>query len=127
MAMVRIIQELYWFQTAIVRCENETTEDIPIKRGIRQSCVLSPIHIFRKAFKTEDGIKINDSRISNIRYADDTVLTSDSRTGLQKMIDRVQEVSLQIGLEINVSQTKWMVIHKRKSDINALQKKKSKE
>ena len=37
-----IIKSLYLRQKATVRYENETSEDISIKRGVRQGCILSP-------------------------------------------------------------------------------------
>ena len=39
---LRIIKNMYWEQTAAIRIENEVSEFIKIKRGVRQGCVLSP-------------------------------------------------------------------------------------
>ena len=38
----RVIEKLYWQQTATVRFGDEYSEFFPIKRGVRQGCVLSP-------------------------------------------------------------------------------------
>ena len=38
----RVIEKLYWQQTATVRFGDEYSEFFPIKRGMRQGCVLSP-------------------------------------------------------------------------------------
>jgi len=41
---------------------------------------------------TNDGILLKGVIINNLRYADDTVLISDTVEGLQRLIDRVIEV-----------------------------------
>lgn len=77
---IRIIKNLYWHQTANVKIEKEFTEDIEIKRRVRQGCVLSPIlfnlyseEILAEALnESQEGIVINGETINNIRYADDT-------------------------------------------------------
>jgi len=38
---LKIISNLYWNQTAIIRVYGELSEDVLIKRGVRQGCVLS--------------------------------------------------------------------------------------
>ena len=39
---LRIIQNLYWEQKAVVRLQNGNSEAFNIERGVRQGCVLSP-------------------------------------------------------------------------------------
>ena len=39
---INIIKNRYLQQKATVRYENETSEEITIKRGVRQGCILSP-------------------------------------------------------------------------------------
>ena len=39
---INIIKSIYLQQKATVRYENETSEEITIKRGVRQGCILSP-------------------------------------------------------------------------------------
>jgi retron-type reverse transcriptase len=38
----RLITNIYWDQAAEMRTEAGTTKSIPIKRGVRQGCILSP-------------------------------------------------------------------------------------
>ena len=40
---VRIISNLYWGQRAKTKVENKLTEEIEIRRGVRQGCILSPL------------------------------------------------------------------------------------
>ena len=80
---------MYWNQSAVVRVDKEITEEIQILCGVRQGCILSPLlfriyseGIFREALDESDvGISLNGEKINNIRYADDTVIFTDSLEG----------------------------------------------
>jgi hypothetical protein len=117
---LRIISELYWHQTATIEIEHTTSEDIQIRRGVRQGCVLSPLlfnlyseSIFREALdEVQGGIKINGISIDNIRYADDTVLIASNAQELQNIINAVVHHSEMFGLHLNVSKTKTLVFSK---------------
>lgn len=47
------------------------------------------------------GISIKGKIINNLRYAENTVLIADSAEGLQKIIDRVVELSRKLGVKLN--------------------------
>lgn len=118
---IRIIANLYWGQRASVQIENQSTEEMEIRRGVRQGCVLSPLlfniyseFIISEALvDSERGISVNGVPISNIRYADDTVLLGESAEDLQWLLNKINEVSNENGLKMNVNKTKWMVISKQ--------------
>lgn len=118
---LKIIRNLYWNQVSSVRLDGECTNDVNFLRGIKQGCILSPVlfnlyseYIFREALQNMDehGIILNGERINNIRYADDTVIFTDSISSLQALMDNVTRVSREYGLEINAQKTKFMVINK---------------
>lgn len=117
---LKIIQKLYEQQVATVKLQDTETTAIPIKRGVRQGCVLSPMLfnmyselIFRNALEgSEDGIKVNGRLINNMRYADDTVVIADTTEGLQRLLDRLSSVGDSMGLRINTNKTKVMVINR---------------
>uniref|UniRef100_A0A8D8T8A4 Craniofacial development protein 2 n=1 Tax=Cacopsylla melanoneura TaxID=428564 RepID=A0A8D8T8A4_9HEMI len=121
---LKIITNLYWNQTAVLRTDGEHTEEVKILRGVRQGCILSPIlfnlyseHIFREALDDmEEGITINGTKLNNLRYADDTLVFADSIQSLQKLMNKITEVSSSYGLDINASKTKVMVISKTPID-----------
>ena len=86
---INIIKSLYLQQKATVRYENETSEEITIKRGVRQG-LLSPClfniyteYLIREALEDGEGININGQNITNIRYADDTIILAESEQQLQ--------------------------------------------
>lgn len=117
---MRLLVNLYYNQTAAVRVENETTGEIPIRRGVRQGCVLSPLlfnmyseNIFQEAlYNRTEGVRMGGEVINNIRYADDTAIMAESIEDLQLLLNRVYEASRRWGININTKKTKWMAVGK---------------
>ena len=116
---LKIIAGLYWQQSGSVRTEHGLSSEFQIKRGVRQGCVLSPslfnLYVERmfKAVEDKKGIIVGRMNINNLRYADDTVLISDSEHNVQVLLNAVNEEGEKWGMKINVTKTKAMVIHKR--------------
>ena len=53
-------------------------------------------------------IKLAERNINNLRYADDTNLTAESKEEIKSLLMRVKEVSKKIGLKLNIQKTKIM-------------------
>ena len=89
----RIIKNLYWKQTATVRMDNEVSNFQQIKRGVQQSCVLSPdlfslySEMIMRHLEGTPGIQIGGHNINNLRYTDDTVLIAETEEDLQELLD----------------------------------------
>ena len=80
------LRNLYAGQEATVRTGHVTTDWFPIRKRVRQSCILSPCllnlyaeYIIRNAGleEAQAGIKIAGRNINNLRYADDTTLMAE--------------------------------------------------
>ena len=106
----------YAGQEATVRTGHGTTDWFPIRKGVRQSCILSPClfnlyveHIMRNAGldEAQAGIKIARRNINNLRYADDTTLVAGSEE-LNSLLMKLQEESEKVGLKLNIQKTKIM-------------------
>ena len=65
-------------------------------------------HEKRWAGKSQVGIKIARRNISNLRYADDTTLMSESEKELKGLLMKVKEKSEKVGLKLNIQKTKIM-------------------
>lgn len=123
---IRCIENLYWNQTAQIKLDGDLSNNVQIRKGVRQGCVLSPLlfnlyseAVFREALEEKEiGIKVNGMWINNIRYADDTVLITDNMQDLQRLVNIVGEHSRSVGLNINTKKTKFLVITK---DMNAFE------
>lgn len=118
---VRLLKNLYWNQSAVVRVDDGSeTDRVPIKRGVRQGCVLSPdlfnVYseiIFLEALEDRtEGVRIGGETIPDIRFADDSNLIAGSIEDLQALVDAVNETCARYGLTINAAKTKFMVVSK---------------
>ena len=59
--------------------------------------------------EAQAGIKIAGGNINNLRYADDTTLTAESKEKLKSLLMKVKEESEKVGLKLNIQKTKIMV------------------
>ena len=58
--------------------------------------------------ETQAEIKIAGRNITNLRYADDTTLTTKSKEGLKSLLMKVKEENEKVGLKLNIQKTKIM-------------------
>ena len=86
---------LYAGQVATVRTGHGIAEWFQIGQGVRQGCILSPFlfklyaeHIMRNIGfqEAQAGIKITSRNISNLIYADDTILMAESEEELRSLL-----------------------------------------
>ena len=73
--------------------------------------------------EAQAGIKIPGRNINNLRYADNTTLTVESKEKLKSLFLKVKEESEKAGLKLNIQKTKimasvpitsWQIDRKRK-------------
>ena len=58
--------------------------------------------------ETQAGIKIARRNINNLRHADDTTLTAESKEELKSLLMKVKEESIKVGLKVNIQKIKIM-------------------
>ena len=115
--LICLLRNLYAGQEATVRTGPGTTDWLQIGKGVRQGCILSRClfnlhaeYIMRNAGldEAQAGIKIAGRNINNLRYADDTTLTAESKEELKSLLMKVKEKSGKVRLKLNVQKTKIM-------------------
>ena len=113
-----LLRNLYAGQEATVRTGHGPTDWFQIGKGVRQGCILSLClfnlyaeYIMRNSGleEAQAGIKIAGRNLSNLRYADDTTLMSESEEELKSLLMKVKEESAKIGLKLNIQKMKIMV------------------
>ena len=58
--------------------------------------------------EAQAGIKISGRNISNLRYGDNTILMVESKEELKSLLMKVKEQSEQVGIKLNIQETKIM-------------------
>ena len=58
--------------------------------------------------EAQAGIKIAGRNINNLRYADDTTLTTESEEELKNLLRKVKQESEKVDLKLNIQKTKIM-------------------
>ena len=61
-----------------------------------------------KLEESQAGIKIARRNMNNLRYADDTTLTAESKEELKSLLMKVKAESEKVGLKHNIQKTKIM-------------------
>ena len=111
------LRNLYAGQEATVRTGHGTTDWFQIRKGVCQGCISSLClfnfyaeYIMQNAGldEAQAGIKTAGRNINNLRYADDTTLTAESKEELKSLLMKVKEESEKVGLKLNIQKTKIM-------------------
>jgi hypothetical protein len=102
------------------------TDPVPINKGVRQGCLLSPglFGIYAKFMmeralgKSNEGVWVNGERIKAIKFADDQAIISGSVKSLQNMLTKINKASDTYGMKINKNKTKIMSIGKEPKELS---------
>jgi len=114
--LIDLLAKLYRKQLAKVKVAGTLSEWFPVKKGVRQGCVVSQclFNILAEMLMRETldgfkgGLQIGGRMITNLRYADDIILLATSEAELQELVDRLDRISRKYRLLINVDKTKVM-------------------
>ena len=118
--ILEIIKTLYLEDTASVKIGNMYSSPFKTNRGVRQGCVLSPILfiLFLSDFQeildlSKDNVRLDKNmEISCIMWADDILILSETKEGLQQKLDILHEYSKINKLTVNTKKTKCMIFNK---------------
>ena len=104
-------------QEARVRTKHGTTDLFQIGKEVHQGYILSP-YLFNlyaeyimpnaRLDEAQAVIKIAGRNINNLRYADDTTLMAESEEELKSLLMKVKKESENVGLKLNIQNTKIM-------------------
>lgn len=119
---LRIIQSMYAKTQLCIKTRNKLTPLFPSDIGVKQGDNLSPtlfnvyVNDIPECIQQNgpsDPIKLGKIDISCLLYADDLVLLSTTKQGLQKCINAIHKYSTTWKLDINTEKTKVLIFNKR--------------
>jgi len=114
---VKLIQDMYSRLQMCVSLQSGISYPFQSNVGLKQGCNLSPLlfNLFINDLTNKiesrviDAPVLNNTMVSSLLYADDLILLSESRQGLQNSLDSLNEYTTQWFLEVNPTKTKCLV------------------
>lgn len=118
---LNIICDMYSKTSLRVKTQNQLTPTFPGEVGVRQGDILSPnlIKIFINDLPSSvisqhtAPPNLNSKPVGCLMYADDLVLLSESRDGLQTCLQKLAGYCNEWGLQINTNKTKVIVFNSK--------------
>ena len=116
-----LIKSLYSRSTCAIKLGTNKTDTFSFSRGVRQGCILSPLlfNLFVNELPlsfnqngTDPFILPNGSKLNSLLYADDLVILSKSKQGLDKCLKILECFNTKWLLDINYKKTKIIVFQK---------------
>ena len=119
---IRLLRNAYSTSLLSVKLPNGRSVEFPSQIGLKQGCNLSPLlfNIFINDFLTEVNVPFTDSPylgnipVNALFYADDLVLISQTKEGLQDLLDKLHAYTEKWFLQVNKSKTKCVVFTNQK-------------
>ena len=118
---VELIQDMYARLQICIKLKSGISFPFTSQIGLKQGCNLSPLlfNLFindlpKLINETPGGDPpfLSGVKVSSLLYADDLVLLSHSKDGLQKLINTLKKYTDDWFLDINMSKTKYMIFSK---------------
>ena len=121
---IEILKDIYTDSSVTVHLHKES-EKIRIKRGVRQGDTISPKlftatleSIFRRLNWENKGVKIDGEFLPYRRFADDIFLCTEPPQELQQMLQELSDESRRMGLKMNITKTKVVVVDNTPINVN---------
>ena len=121
---VRMLRNIYSSSLLAVKMPGGRSSIFPSNVGLKQGCNMSPLlfNLFVNDFLAEISMPfthspfLKDVPVNGLMYADDLVLISNSRDGLQNLLDILHDFTESWFLKVNKSKTKTMCFSRVKCD-----------
>ena len=113
-----LIKSLYCNSSCSIRVGENKTRSFSYSRGVRQGCILSPLsfnlyinnlpYLFENTEVSDPFVLSNGTKIISLLYADDLIILSRSKLGLQNCLSVLSSYCETWMLKINPKKTKIM-------------------
>ena len=112
---------IYSNDVACIKTGDSLTPSFLANQGVKQGCILSPtlfnifLSDFQHLIETDecDPVKLSDvTKLGCLIWADDILLLSKSKEGLQNMLNALNIFAKENGMTLNIKKTKIMIFNK---------------
>ena len=119
--LYNVIKSMYNNTEYRIRINDLLSPPFGAQHGVKQGCCMSPLlsNIYQNdlhdIFTDEcDPVTLSDSQFNSISWADDLLIISKSKQGLQNCLNNLNTYCTRWGLDVNINKTKTMVMCKMK-------------
>ena len=119
----KLIKDLYSKSNCAIKLGQNKTKSFKYSRGVRQGCILSPLlfnlylnelpFLLDKNKGSDPLILPNGTKLNSLLYADDLIILSRSKHGLQNCLNTLQLFCETWKLDVNLKKTKIMTFQKK--------------
>ena len=127
---LKLLLKWYRSQMMAVKWANSTSYSFPVGNGVRQGGNLSPLlfnvyidDLLRTLRACSIGCRVGSCVVNVLAYADDIVILSPSRAGLQELVNRCESFAVSKDIRFNVKKTVCMVFNPQRSNAHLLMSK----
>ena len=115
------LRVIYCNATTVVKVNGFYTNPIPLKKGLRQGCPLSPslyvlvIEIFAIALRANEnivGFRVGGEKIISLHYADDATIVITQNRCFKEVIKEIKDYEAASGARVNYGKTKGLWLGK---------------
>ena len=119
----RLIKDLYSKSNCAIKLGQYRTKIFKYSRGVRQGCILSPLLFnhysnelpfsLNKTETSDSFILPDGTKLNSLLYADDLIILSRSKHGLQNCLNTLNHFCKSWKLDVNLKKTKVMIFQNK--------------
>lgn len=115
--IIALFKLLYSNAESCVRINGIDSDWFTISSGVRQGCVAAPDlfnciidHLMFRVCERIPGVSLGNYHLTDLEYADDTILLSTSYSQLRDALGIYSEEAARLGLQVSWTKTKFMYV-----------------